>query len=69
MLLLCVCVELFFGFVLGYCQGMLLCGEIEVCVLGCLVELIVYVVQVIGDCFGVGVIDMLMQVYVVIVGC
>ena len=53
---------------LGYCQGTPLRSEIEVRAPGRLPELTAQVAQAIGERFGVGAIDSLMQAHVVIVG-
>lgn len=53
---------------LGYCQGTPLRNEIEARAPGRLPELTARVAQAIGERFGVGAIDTLMQAHVVIVG-
>lgn len=53
---------------LGYCQGTPLRGELEARAPGRLPELTAHVAQAIGERFGVGAIDTLMQAHVVIVG-
>ncbi len=62
------CAESPSGPALGYCQGTPLRGEIEARAPGRLAELTAHVAQAIGDRFGVGAIDTLMQAHVVIVG-
>ncbi|CAM3817650.1 class I SAM-dependent methyltransferase [Roseateles saccharophilus] len=56
------------GPALGYCQGTPLRNEIEARAPGRLPELTARVAQAIGDRFGVGAIDTLIQAHVVIVG-
>ncbi|MFG6487014.1 class I SAM-dependent methyltransferase [Roseateles sp. BYS78W] len=62
------CAESPSGPALGYCQGTPLRGEIEARAPGRLPELTARVAQAIGDRFGVGAIDTLIQAHVVIVG-
>ncbi|MFT7774681.1 class I SAM-dependent methyltransferase [Roseateles sp.] len=56
------------GPALGFCQGTPLRGEIEARAPGRLPELTAHVAQAIGERFGVGAIDTLMQAHVIIVG-
>lgn len=56
------------GPALGYCQGTPLRGEIEARAPGRLPEVTAHVAQAIGERFGVGAIDTLIQAHVVIVG-
>jgi len=62
------CAESPSGPALGYCQGTPLRGEIEARAPGRLPEVTAHVAQAIGDRFGVGAIDTLIQAHVVIVG-
>ncbi len=56
------------GPALGFCQGTPLRGEIETRAPGRLPELTAHIAQAIGERFGVGAIDTLMQAHVIIVG-
>ncbi|MBV8033446.1 class I SAM-dependent methyltransferase [Roseateles sp.] len=62
------CAESPSGPALGYCQGTPLRGEIEARAPGRLPELTAHIAQAMGERFGVGPIDTLMQAHVIIVG-